>query len=138
MAVFEPLNPVTPGHLLVVPWEHIPDAASGPDIAADVMRWAALTVQRLGVPANIITSVGAGATQSVFHLHIHIVPRRLGDGLHLPWTGQGVRERKRGDDLLEMAWVIIANANEGNWDNAHPDWRKAAERWRDDYHGYSP
>jgi histidine triad (HIT) family protein len=39
-------------------------------------------------PCNIITSVGAEATQTVFHLHLHVVPRRFGDGLALPWTGQ--------------------------------------------------
>ena len=38
------------------------------------------------------------------------------------------------EELLELAWGIIANANEGNWDKATPEWKKAAEKWRDDYH----
>lgn len=33
-----------------------------------------------------------------------------------------------------MAWVIIANAHGGNWDEASDEWRAAAERWRDEYH----
>jgi histidine triad (HIT) family protein len=37
---------------------------------------------------NFITSAGKAATQSVMHLHIHIVPRQEGDGLLLPWSGQ--------------------------------------------------
>lgn len=37
---------------------------------------------------TVITSIGADATQTVFHTHIHVVPRRPGDGLTLPWTGQ--------------------------------------------------
>ncbi len=37
-------------------------------------------------------------------------------------------------DALEMAWVIIANANNGDWDTASDEWRKAAEKWRDEYH----
>jgi len=37
-------------------------------------------------------------------------------------------------DHLETAWGIIANAYQGNWDTAHPDWRKAAERWREKWH----
>ncbi|MEU3978362.1 HIT family protein [Streptomyces bacillaris] len=42
-----------------------------------------------GLPAaNLITSKGAEATQSVYHLHVHIVPRRDGDNLPLPWTPQ--------------------------------------------------
>lgn len=38
--------------------------------------------------ANLITSKGADATQSVYHLHVHIAPRQADDGLHLPWTSQ--------------------------------------------------
>jgi histidine triad (HIT) family protein len=88
IAVFEPLNPVTPGHLLVIPWKHIADAAADPPAAGRTLEYAADLVQRLGYPANIITSIGDEATQTVFHMHFHIVPRRDGDGLHLPWTGQ--------------------------------------------------
>ena len=38
--------------------------------------------------ANLITSIGAAATQTVFHLHVHVVPRHEGDGLLLPWSNQ--------------------------------------------------
>jgi hypothetical protein len=34
-------------------------------------------------------------------------------------------------DLNEAAWVLIANAWNGNWDNAPWDWQVAAARWRD-------
>lgn len=37
-------------------------------------------------------------------------------------------------DLLELAWGIIANAWEGNWDQAPAEWLAAAQRWRDRYH----
>ncbi len=38
-------------------------------------------------------------------------------------------------DALEMAWVLIANAYDGDWDKAQDhDWKIAAERWRDNYH----
>lgn len=84
---FEPLNPVTPGHLLVVPKRHVADAVERPLVTADTMDFAAHLASSVG-PCNLITSVGPEATQSVFHLHIHIVPRRAGDGLALPWTGQ--------------------------------------------------
>lgn len=85
---FEPLNPVTPGHLLVVPREHVADAAEAPGITAITTQFAAELAGRLGEDFNIITSAGAAATQTVRHLHLHLVPRREGDGLHLPWTGQ--------------------------------------------------
>lgn len=41
-------------------------------------------------------------------------------------------------DLAEAAWGIIANAYGGNWDLATPDWRDAAERWREEYHASLP
>ena len=84
-AVFEPLNPVTPGHLLVVPWEHVAHAAVSPSVTGRVTEHAARTVARFGYNANIITSIGPNATQTVYHLHIHIVPRNRNDGLQLPW-----------------------------------------------------
>jgi histidine triad (HIT) family protein len=83
----EPLNPVTPGHLLVVPRQHVADAAENPQVAAVTMERAAALAIRYDA-ANIITSIGEAATQTVEHLHLHVVPRRPGDGLALPWTGQ--------------------------------------------------
>jgi histidine triad (HIT) family protein len=94
VAVFEPLNPVTPGHLLVVPFRHVKDATAAPHVTGYVMEHAGRLLANLGYQANIITSVGPDASQSVFHLHAHIVPRREGDGLALPWTGQQKPELK--------------------------------------------
>ena len=87
---FEPLNPVTPGHLLVVPRKHVPDAGSHPTTASRAMYFAAQLVGACGWAEsyNLITSAGSAATQTVGHLHIHIVPREDGDGLMLPWTAQ--------------------------------------------------
>lgn len=83
----EPLNPVTPGHLLVIPRVHVADAFEDPRVTATTMYDAATWASLFGAEeANIITSVGAAATQSVFHLHVHIVPRSAGDGLLLPWS----------------------------------------------------
>jgi histidine triad (HIT) family protein len=82
-----PLNPVVPGHVLVLPTTHVRDAGDNPVITAATMRMAAGLVHFTMPEAyNIITSAGEAATQSVFHLHIHLVPRLPGDGLSLPWT----------------------------------------------------
>jgi histidine triad (HIT) family protein len=93
LAVFEPLQPVTPGHLLVVPFRHVEDAAAGPVEAGQAMEYAARLIAEVGVQANIITSVGPLATQTIRHLHLHIVPRWPDDGLVLPWGGQQPLER---------------------------------------------
>lgn len=84
--IIEPLNPVTVGHVLFLPRVHVADAAENPRVTAEVMAVASRWAQ--GRSANLITSIGAAATQSVRHLHIHGVPRADGDGLSLPWTGQ--------------------------------------------------
>ena len=86
--IFRPLNPVTPGHVLVVPHRHVEDAATNPRVTADTFRLAAHYVANHVEQFNLITSAGPAATQTVYHLHVHVVPRTEGDGLPLPWTPQ--------------------------------------------------
>lgn len=85
--VFEPLNPVVPGHLLVVPTLHVESATEDPLVTAMSAGVAARVASRYR-SANLITNIGVPATQSVFHLHWHVVPREAGDMLMLPWTPQ--------------------------------------------------
>jgi len=82
-----PLDPVADGHTLVIPRTHVDNAVEDPEVTAATMRRAAEYAQAVG-QCNLITSVGPDATQTVFHLHIHVVPRKAGDGLPLLWTGQ--------------------------------------------------
>lgn len=82
---FRPLNPVTEDHVLVVPRLHVPDFSANPDVSAATMRRAAQLMRWTPRPMNLITSRGREATQSVFHLHLHLVPRADNDGLALPW-----------------------------------------------------
>jgi histidine triad (HIT) family protein len=82
-----PLRPGRPGHVLVIPKTHVRDFQDDPIVTAATMARAA----ELGDgQMNLITSAGEAATQTVFHLHVHLVPRTEGDGLTLPWTGQHV------------------------------------------------
>lgn len=85
---FMPLNPVTMGHVLVIPRAHVSDALAAPALTGLVMQRASALAAQRATACNLITSVGAAATQTVAHLHVHIVPRRHGDGLPLPWTPQ--------------------------------------------------
>ncbi|PKQ59706.1 hypothetical protein B5566_02340 [Mycobacterium sp. MHSD3] len=87
-AILVPLNPVVDGHVLVIGRYHTTDAAEDPSVTSDLMFSAALWVKSRKIQANIITSIGPDATQTVLHTHLHVVPRRENDGLHLPWTGQ--------------------------------------------------
>lgn len=84
--IFVPLSPVTPGHVLVVPRRHVADAATEPLTTAIAMHDAARYASDHLTQFNIITSAGPAATQTIFHLHLHLVPRTPDDGLALPWT----------------------------------------------------
>lgn len=84
--VITPLNPVTEGHKLVIPFAHVADLAENPRVTGSVMEDAARYIAKEGVgPCNVITSRGEEATQTVLHMHVHVVPRRHGDRLALPW-----------------------------------------------------
>lgn len=85
---FPPLNPIVDGHRLFIPVQHVSDAGESPGITGLVMEFASRFAEEFYDSYNLITSAGTAATQSVFHLHIHVVPRYPDDGLHLPWTGQ--------------------------------------------------
>lgn len=83
---FEPLSPAVEGHLLVVPRRHVSSALESPLHAGRALEFAASLAGSTGLAAaNFITSAGSVATQSVFHLHVHIVPRGPGDGLPVSW-----------------------------------------------------
>jgi diadenosine tetraphosphate (Ap4A) HIT family hydrolase len=87
---FMDIRPMSPGHTLVVPKQH----ASGlqdldPDLGALVFQAAhrialALRHSTLRVDGvNLVLSDGRAAMQTVFHVHIHALPRRNGDKLRL-------------------------------------------------------
>lgn len=82
-----PRHPVTPGHVLVIPRTHVADVGVDPAVSAYTMAAAAELAAELPA-ANVITSRGAAATQTVYHLHLHVVPRAHNDRLPLPWTPQ--------------------------------------------------
>lgn len=100
-----PLNPIVKGHVIFMPRKHVRDASENPAVAAALMADAAQYIQHLrqrgdtpanGPDFNIITSIGPAATQSVFHLHLHLVPRKNNDGLALPWhSGKTKKEKKK-------------------------------------------
>lgn len=88
---FHDINPVHPGHILVVPRAHTPDlmATDDTDLAAALAaaKRVAAAVQAALRPdgINLHQANGPGAAQSVGHFHLHVVPRRLGDGLAMNW-----------------------------------------------------
>lgn len=94
-----PLKPVVEGHVIVMPKLHVADFTTQPCVSAAVMLCASELAE---APSNIITSAGREATQSVFHLHLHIVPRADDDGLALPWYS-GKRKASGGAVTVHMS-----------------------------------
>ena len=81
----EPLNPHAPGHTLIIPTEHLTDANESPHLTAAMFGFAVQYASRMCGAYNLITSVGDEATQTVFHLHIHVIPRHNRDLLPAKW-----------------------------------------------------
>ncbi|HEU0250461.1 MAG TPA: HIT family protein [Solirubrobacteraceae bacterium] len=89
---FMDINPATRGHALVIPRAHATDLLEiEPSqlmaVSVAAQRLAARAKERLGADGvNVINSCGAAAWQTVFHFHLHVIPRYQGDPLRLPWT----------------------------------------------------
>jgi histidine triad (HIT) family protein len=83
--------PAARGHVLVIPRAHAADvhAVSDDDLAAAAAvakRLAGQAVRGLGADGvTIMQSNGAAAWQTVFHYHVHLIPRYVDDPLVLPW-----------------------------------------------------
>jgi histidine triad (HIT) family protein len=108
---FMDLNPISPGHLLVIPKEHgaaLADVA--PDDGARLFRVGqalAAAVRRTGLRVegvNLFLADGEAAGQEVFHTHLHVLPRFAGDGFRLQVTS-GAPSR---GELDEVAGAIRA------------------------------
>lgn len=107
---FLDVRPVFPGHVLVVPRAHhetlldVPAALVGP-LFATVQRVAAAVTAALAAEGTFV-AVNNTVSQSVPHLHVHVVPRRRGDGLRgFFWP----RQRYAGEaDMAEVAARITS------------------------------
>jgi histidine triad (HIT) family protein len=89
---FMDIAPATPGHALVIPRDHHADLIA---IPAEALERTTSAAQRLAeqmkqtlAPAgfNLINACGRAAWQTVFHFHLHVIPRYEDDPLELPWV----------------------------------------------------
>jgi histidine triad (HIT) family protein len=89
---FMDIAPATRGHALVIPRAHSADLLSVEEqdlraVAVASKRLAERVKERLGADGvNLVNSCGAVAWQTVFHFHVHVIPRYEGDPLRLPWV----------------------------------------------------
>jgi histidine triad (HIT) family protein len=91
---FMDINPISPGHTLVIPKKHCEAVMemSADETAAlfrPVPSLAAAVKGALGAEAlNVLQNNGRAAGQAVAHLHVHLIPRWAGDGLGFHWPAK--------------------------------------------------
>ncbi len=109
---FMDINPATRGHALVIPKVHSADLM---EIADEDLERTNLAARRLAArmdetlqPAgfNVINACRSAAWQTVFHYHLHVIPRYEDDPLKLPWI-------PRGADMAAIARVAAEIRGEG-------------------------
>ena len=91
VSAFLDIRPVTPGHLLVVPNQHVAVSHDLPGATADrlfsIARQAARALREADVVradgVNLFVADGEAAGQEVFHAHLHVIPRFPGDGFEI-------------------------------------------------------
>ena len=109
------INPATPGHALVVPRAHSADLIEISDLDLErttlAARRLALRIERALEPAgfNILNACRSAAWQTVFHFHLHVIPRYRDDPLKLPWIPRGAGS----DEIARTAALIRNGAGDG-------------------------
>ena len=115
---FMDIAPATRGHALVIPRAHSADLlehrarGSGRGRARRAAAGRARASERLGADGvNLLNSCGRAAWQTVFHFHVHVIPRYADDPLRLPWVPargrSGSRSRpprrncRRGSEMIK-------------------------------------
>lgn len=106
------IQPINPGHLLVIPNQHLPDLASlspeigkhlfaiGQKLAAALRR---SSVQCEGI--NLFLADGKAAMQDVFHVHLHVIPRFEGDGFGFTFSPRYAELPTR-DELEDIGYYL--------------------------------
>ena len=97
---FMDINPATRGHALVVPRQHSEDLMDvSDDDLARTMAAARRLARRMDETLepdgfNVLNACRPAAWQTVFHFHVHVIPRYEDDPLKLPWIPRGAGEEE--------------------------------------------
>lgn len=114
--VFMDIQPVTPGHMLVVPRQHFVGLS---DLKEEIGSHLFLVGQRMAnalkqskIPCegvNLFLADGEVAFQTVFHVHLHIIPRTSGDGFRLVFGPQfkNLPERERLEQIANQIKLAL-------------------------------
>jgi histidine triad (HIT) family protein len=111
---FLDIGPLAPGHLLVIPKRHVErlwdlDRDDAAAIAEVLPKLAKVVVETTGAEGcNILQNNGEVSGQVVPHLHVHVIPRRSGDGLGYRWNAGSYGEGEL--DSMQAKMLETRNA----------------------------
>ena len=115
---FFPPEPAVLGHTLIIPRGHVADLWAAPaDVVTDLAAAARLVgraIQRALSPEgmNLISSAGPAAEQTLFHLHVHVVPRWPDDGFGPIWPPRSTPEPAAFERTAERVRAAVAQLRE--------------------------
>ena len=106
------LGPAARGHALVLPKEHFRDSTEAPEALLGHVMAVGAAVGRAEMKAfgadgfNLIQNTGEAAGQSVFHLHLHVIPRKAGDGAVGLWKPGSTTPEEMRETQEKIAAVL--------------------------------
>lgn len=102
------LGPATKGHALILPKDHFANLYELPeeeakDVIVLAKKMAAKMTEKLGCDGfNLVQNNGEVAGQTVFHFHMHLIPRYEGDGVGLTWKPGTLTDEDREEILAKV------------------------------------
>ena len=99
------LNPAAKGHALILPKDHYANLFEIPE---DVLGRAAAVAKKIGEKLykglgadglNLVQNNGESAGQTVFHFHLHLIPRRKGDSVRVGWKPGTLTDQDKNEIL---------------------------------------
>lgn len=116
-SAFMDIQPVNPGHVLVVPNEHLPSLSSlNADVGGHIFRVAQRVAAALRTSSTIhcegidlFLADGESAGQEVLHVHLHVIPRFQGDGFgfRFPAHYEAIPGRSRLDSIAKSVRELL-------------------------------
>ncbi len=119
---FMDINPVTDGHVLIIPTAH---SVGLDDIDAGTAGLMMQVAQRVATAlkdgevhcegVNLFFADGQAAFQEVFHSHLHVFPRYAGDGFTIdaPWQGRSPESLARSAAAIRHALEVASSSEAG-------------------------
>ncbi|MGN0399729.1 MAG: HIT family protein [Blautia sp.] len=103
------LGPASKGHALIIPKEHHANLYEMPDeLAGKAMILAKKVITKMTDVLqcdgyNIVQNNGEAAGQTVFHFHMHLIPRHKGDNVGVTWTPGTLKEEDKQEILEKLS-----------------------------------